>query len=626
MTSSWVPPVDNNRAQLVRSPSLSLTHSVSQSQSCESEEEGSLRSTATVVFELIEDEQWNDFVEYIQANPKAVQCRHRVPNSVHFNLPLHEVCRRQPPWRVVNLLLDMYDEAAVTPGQYGFLPLHIACGSGASFEVVTRLLDAYPAATRARDETKGSLPLHLAAKWGASEKVLMEILTTHPEGCFVRDTSGKTPLDLARKLPESDEQKIAIAALETAPILVAAAKSAARRVELEMESRIRGMQESHKEFIREMEERHEEEKTEFLQLEVQFHNELATEKERNCELAELILNHRKTEFKESDQKKSHMKRLDVQRREAQERWENHKVALKAALEGKFDSPLVNNFEEGTRDRSTGRPSVDTDLSSPSCDDLEQVALLVKSYRRTKEALAKASGDLLDREDTIISLKESVEKKMEEVQGLNNMLSESESAYRECQARLEKLEAVHRGTLQELNSAKNEMNRLTRKCDGQLLQLEESSRRKKQQDTRMLKVKDIVAMLTHNVNSWGDLEDPSVNDTSSSNGFSTPKRSSVRRGPQSFSRDPSPIISPVVSPIVVGMDKVQNVSSCTQETSESSVWSKNNNDGDDSNILNGKNELLFALSKLKSRGSSVASGGSPGKGLNTAEIRNTSTSS
>ena len=595
---------------MVRSPSLSLIHSVSQSQSYESEGDGSIRSKEIVVFELIEDEQWNDFVEYIQANPKAVQYRHRVPNSAHFNLPLHEVCRRQPPWRVVNMLLDMYDEAVVMPGQYGFLPLHIACGSGASYEVVTRLLDAYPAATRSRDETKGSLPLHLAAKWGASENVLMEILTTHPEGCFVRDASGKTPLDLARNLPDSDAKKIVISALETAPVLVATAKSAARRVELEMESRIRGMQESHNEFIRDMEQRHEEEKTEFLQLEVQFHNELATEKERNCELAELILNHRKTEFKESDQKKSHMKRLDIQRREAQERWENHRAGLKAALEGKFDSPLVNNFEEGSRDRSIGRSSFDMDISSPSSDDLEQVALLVKSCRRTKEALAKASGDLLDREDTIISLKESVEKKKQEVQGLTIKLSESESALKECEQRIEKMEAVHQGTLQELNSAKNEMNRLTRKCDGQLLQLEESSRRKKLQDSRMLKVKEIVAVLTQNVDSWGDFEDASVNDTASSNGFSTPKRSSVRRGPQSLSRDPSPIISPVV----FGMDKVQNVSSCTQDTSESSVWSKNNNDEDDTS----KNEILFEESEVKPLNSSMASGGSLGKETTNAE--------
>jgi hypothetical protein len=592
--------LDDRSRTAARSPTQSLTHNVGQSHSYESEGDDSTRSKAHVVFELIEDEQWNDFIEYIQATPKAARCRHRVPNSVHFNLPLHEACRRQPPLRVVNLLLDMYDEAVLLPGQYGFLPLHIACGSGASYEVVTRLLDAYPAATRCRDDTKDSLPLHLAAKWGASEEVLMEILTAHPEGSFIRDSSGKTPLDLARQLPESDAKQIAIAALETAPVLVATAKSAAQRVEREMESRIRGIQEAHNEFIRQMEQRHEEEKTEFLQLEVQFHNELATEKERNCELAELILNQRKTEFKESDQKKVHMKRLEAQHREYQERWENHQTALKAALDGKYDSPSVNNFEEGGRDRSNGRTSLEIDVASSSGDDLEHVALLVKNYRRTKEDLTKLSGDLLDREDTIISLKESLERKKKEVASLTVKLNEKVSEIHEWEERIEKLELVHRGTLQELNSAKNEMNRLSRKCDSQQQQIEEGRRKQKVQEARMVEVKDIVSLLTNNVEAWGDLDDPSVFDALSVE-VSTPKKSR-RRKTQSLSREPSPIITPVV----VGMDKVQNVSSITQDTSYSSAWSKNNNDVEDIRNAgsNEKKDTSFEAAILEARTNSA----------------------
>jgi hypothetical protein len=204
------------------------------------------RSRAHLLFELIENGEWQKVAECLQETPQAARYRNRTPNSVQCNLPLHEACRMQPPLHVVNLLLDIYDEAVHTPGQYGFLPLHIACGTGASYEVVVRLLDVYPAATRCRDDVKDSLPLHMAAQWGASEDVLMEILTTHPEGSYIRDASGKTPLDHANALPEGQTKQYAITALETAPILVATAKSAARRVEQEMESRLRGLQDAHK--------------------------------------------------------------------------------------------------------------------------------------------------------------------------------------------------------------------------------------------------------------------------------------------------------------------------------------------------------------------------------------------
>jgi len=566
-----------------RSKSLSLSPSISPKNSYENIEgdDESTLSSALIVFELIEDEQWNDLMDLLQTTPKAAQYRHRVPKSVQFNLPLHEVCRRQPPVRVVNLLLDLYDEAVLMPGQYGFLPLHVACGSGARYEVVSRLLEAYPGATQCRDDTKGSLPLHLAAKWGAPEDVFMEILTTHPEGSFVVDLTGKTPLDLAKQLPDCEAKQRILMALETAPILVATAKSTARRVEREMESRLRTIQDTHTDFVRQMERRHEEEKTEFLQLEIQFHNELATEKERNCELAELILNHRKSEFKESDQKKSHMQRLESQRREVQERWETHKTGLKSALDGKFDSPLINNFEKEIKDRGSGPGRApDMEYSIRSDNDLEQVAFLVKTYRKTQDDLAKVNGDLCDRDDIISTMKETLEKKQEEIQGLTKKLQEMEMAKQECQERLDKMSSVCRSTVQDLNSTRNEMNRLSRKCDQQQQQLEENRRRQKVQNTRLGKLRDIVSMLTTHVDTWTEPEESTMMmmtyETPPASVVSTPIRvsSTGRKGMTTLlGCDPSPIIStPVVG--MVEMDKLANISTLTQDTSLTSSSSSN----------------------------------------------------
>jgi hypothetical protein len=592
--------MDETTSPTLPSPTLPLKVSLGGTQSYERDVDDDAQAKALVVFELIEDEQWNDLLEYIQSTPTAAKCRNQVSNSAHFNLPLHEVCRRQPPVRVVNALLDAYDEAVVVPGQYGFLPLHVACGSGASGEVVTRLLEAFPAATRCRDDLKDSLPLHLAAKWGASEDVLVQVLTTHPEGCFMRDSTGKTPLDLAWQAPESESKRATISALQAAPILVASAKSAARTVEREMESRLRAMQEAHSEFIRQLEHRHEQEKTEFLQLEVEFHEELATEKERNCELAELILNQRKAEFKESDHKKVHMERLESQRREYQERWENHNARLKAALDGLFDSPSLNG-EKVTNDHKSWRQLMDVEVLPSLGGEVEQVAFLVKNYRRAKDELAKVSGNLLDRDETIISLKESLDKKKRDIHALTEKVNQMEL---DCQAwgeRVQKMTSINREAVQELNSAKNEINRLSRKCESQQQLLEEFKVKQKMQETRMLTVKNLVVSLASNVGSWGDFDEPSVC------GMLTVETSTPQKGKRatlSSSRNASPKIATNVD---VLLDNGQNVSSITQETFEISTGSTINLVEDNQDKPDIKDyDASFESMPLKARRTSVES--------------------
>lgn len=244
----------------------------------------------SVVYSLIECRDWEGVTNFFEAVPQAAKMGDRMTMAMtaaphhhsntllrkgctQENLPLHEVCRHQPPIELVTLLLELHEDAVRLPGRYGYLPLHFACSTGASVEVVARLMEVHPAATRCRDEIDDALPLHLAARWGASEDVLMEILTAHPEGSFMRDASGKSPLDHARSLPATSEiRSYAVNALETAPIFVATAKAAAARMTQEYETRIQGMQEAHAEYVRQLEDRQEEEKTCFMQLELQFQN------------------------------------------------------------------------------------------------------------------------------------------------------------------------------------------------------------------------------------------------------------------------------------------------------------------------------------------------------------------
>lgn len=563
---------------------------IDQNRSYDSEE--SDRSRAHVVFDLIEDANWNAVMQHLREYPQSARCLHRNPNSVQCNLPLHEACRMQPPLHIVNKLIDIYDEAVLTPGQYGFLPLHVACGSGAGYDVVARLLDAYPAATRCRDDVKDALPLHLAAQWGASEEVLMEILTTHPEGSFIRDASGKTPLDHAKALPEGESREYAINALETAPILVATAKSAAERVEREMESRLRGIQDAHKEFIRQMEQRHEDEKTEFLRLEVEFHNELATEKERNCELAEVILTLQKRELRERNDRNALKKSMDAQRKDHQTKWEEQRAKLQTLMESVEDLSLLRN-----RDRSFGRKegeekeealhgvrtvgstvSIGSSSTASSSDELlEEVALVVSNYNASKAGLDKLSKELKHREDMVRHLNELLSKKDEEIRSLTSKLKDAE---RECliskdQAR--KIDSLHTGTLQELNSAKNEMNRLRRRSETQLEQLNESKRMVQLHESRLGNIKSLVASLSYNIDSWTqDAEESQVISVGSKRGSSRSRSENI--GDKGMAKFNPKKLSPTRAPVVVdGMDEIQSSSmaslDCDGDT-ERALWDQN----------------------------------------------------
>lgn len=406
----------------------------------------------------------------------------------------------QPPLHVVNALLEVYEEAARLPGRYGFLPLHLACGTGASVEVISRLIQAYPAATRCRDDLEDSLPLHLAAQCGAKEEVLMEVLTHHPQGSLLRDATGKTALDHALALPESEAKQYLVTSLETAPILVATAKAATQRGDMELQSKLQGIQQAHNEFIRQLEERHEEEQTEFLQMEIGFHNALALEKERNCELAEAILDLQRSDVRRKEKTKGLHKQLEEERQSFHTQLEEQRQDIQTALDAGRE--LAQTTSSTSKEQPTTTPKEATSEKTL----FDQVSSLATGHQELTVKLQKCQQDLKYNSDMVHHLNTLLSSKDQEILKLQAQLQETQAKYQTNQSQLTKSRDQHNETQQDLNSTRNEMNRLQRKSQQQGQQLLESSKKLQVQESRMGNIASLVESLSYNVETWKTLDE------------------------------------------------------------------------------------------------------------------------
>lgn len=445
-----------------------------------------------MVFDLIEQRDWEGVNALVQSVPDvaSVICRftHGIacvsPSGPRGNLALHEVIKHQAPIRIVNLILETNMDAVKSQGQFGYLPLHVACSSGASLEVVSRLIELYPAATRLRDELDEALPIHLAAKWGASDDVLMEILTTHPEGSFMRDASGKTPMDHAKDLPYEEIRSTTVCTLEAAPVLVAAAKAATRRVTHEQENRMRGLKEAHTEFVRQLEEYHESEKTTFLEMELQFQNELAEEKERNIYLTEVVLEMQGNQKKVKAGHNTKSRNLEKER-------DGYCLRLKS-LEREIGSILSGVDDEG--ERKDG-------VTNGSLTLQEQLKEFTRRHGEAQKKVEVVWGDLKFKEDAIRHLHELLSAKDGQMRDLNAKISEKETIQQQTAVQAKQVSALCDRTQQELDATREEVERLRRLTENQHVQLIEVNRKMHVQECRMGNIKNLVSSLSYNVQTW-----------------------------------------------------------------------------------------------------------------------------
>mmetsp|Transcript_8709 Transcript_8709/g.12853 ORF Transcript_8709/g.12853 Transcript_8709/m.12853 type:complete len:846 (+) Transcript_8709:57-2594(+) len=157
--------------------------------------------TKTELYKLIENQEWSFALDRAKRHPGEAKIwfvLRQDGKGWWRQLPIHELCKLNPPTAVMDALLDAYVEGAQIVDHYGILPIHLACWGASSAGVVRSLIDAYPTGVRTKDK-KGMLPLHSACWGGASEEVINILIKAYPQSIEVVDDYGRTPLKIIQE-------------------------------------------------------------------------------------------------------------------------------------------------------------------------------------------------------------------------------------------------------------------------------------------------------------------------------------------------------------------------------------------------------------------------------------------
>ena len=214
----------------------------------------------------------------------------------------------------------------------------------------------------------------------------------------MKDAHGKTPLEYTRN------PHIRRTLEQMAPTLIEAAKAAYVRNTEEFESRARGIEEAHAEYIRQLNLRQQEERNETIVAQIELQEGLAAEKERNIGLAELIIEKEKTEQELKSQlidMNSILQRertdWNLKTRQVDQEFRNilqesgdddmrNVFALSSTLEEKGINVLVGkNGREGL-ERLNGNPDTDLvlmDIMMPEMDGYEAMREIRKKEKFQK---------------------------------------------------------------------------------------------------------------------------------------------------------------------------------------------------------------------------------------------------
>lgn len=127
-------------------------------------------------------------------------------------LPLHIACLCRASYDVIALLLDAYVDATRIPDDAGCIPLHYACRKGINEKVIQRLLTLNHRGAYSTD-SYSLLPIHWACKYSASLAVVECLLRAHPHSVDCLDQFGRSPMDVAKQIPNHSEKAAVIEAL-----------------------------------------------------------------------------------------------------------------------------------------------------------------------------------------------------------------------------------------------------------------------------------------------------------------------------------------------------------------------------------------------------------------------------
>ena len=426
-------------------------------------------------------------------SPTATPSRRRATSKTQQaqnggNLALHVACKYQPPVRAIQALVDAYKDAVKVPGLYGLLPLHFAVSSNASEHVVRLLIEAYPGAVRVRDELDDALPIHLAAKWGANDEVLLDILTAHPEGSFMQDASGKTAMDHAKRLPpEVALKNNVITVLQIAPILAKAAECAKSRLQQDYDTKKLGYEQAQKEFVRQLNDRFDEERAEFLHKEIGFNTELANEKEANITLHEELTTMKQKASSYKDERDDLHELLAKERAEHHRKIDEHDQECKLAV-------------EETKERMK---QLEKHIETMKYMET-QAAAGNRRYDEIEKKLSMTKTELQHKDETIRHLHSLLSTKDERIEELEERCSEMEVYHNEtasyCARDISSMDQY--GAEEESHYSRMEINQLRQLSASQQDELIISRRKIKEMEDRWDSIKGLVSSLSYIVDHKG----------------------------------------------------------------------------------------------------------------------------
>lgn len=152
------------------------------------------------LMEAIFDRDWPLVSRLVAKKPQRARVLYRVGTESGSTvvLPLHHCLMSDPPYQVVQDLIDAYPPGVVNCDSLNKrYPLHIACEGKTNFKVVRAVSNASPRSAGMVRDFWGRLPLHYAIESRASFMVIATLLDRCEWAAAQPDDLGWYPLHLA---------------------------------------------------------------------------------------------------------------------------------------------------------------------------------------------------------------------------------------------------------------------------------------------------------------------------------------------------------------------------------------------------------------------------------------------
>jgi hypothetical protein len=322
-----------------------------------------------------------------------------------------------------------------------------------------------------------------ATKLGQLDAMVVRSYLSQSEAeTFMRDVDGNTPMDHAKNLPHSEVRAMVMNTMDSDAdnILVAAERPATLLISHEHESRTRELKEARVEYVRQLEARHNEEKINFLQLELKFQTELAEEKEkeRSIFLAEILEENETKAKRESDEAHTLLAAERIHFRstlQSQER--DMRIIIDEAI-GK-----VERFEKQICDQQS------------FVEKLEEKA---KECDENRAKLAATNNALKEKDNTLIHLNQLLSTKEHQIRELHQQLEEKKAAERVSSKQVELLSTLQSAAQHKLDTTRVENEQLRNHAEMLEEQLFEANRKFDTQEHLLGSVKSLVASLSYSL--------------------------------------------------------------------------------------------------------------------------------